>query len=115
MFRNWTVASESETPYWILVLGGAGIVAGLATYGYKIIKVLGIKMAKMTPSRGTVTVQGSSASECLCASAMFALRFISYRVSMVTHCNSSPVPQTQTLKLTQGLLMMSWQQHKAYS
>mmetsp|Transcript_17660 Transcript_17660/g.44470 ORF Transcript_17660/g.44470 Transcript_17660/m.44470 type:complete len:629 (-) Transcript_17660:305-2191(-) len=51
-YRTYKVASEASTPKWILVLGGAGIVTGLATYGYNIIKVLGVKMAKMTPSRG---------------------------------------------------------------
>ncbi|KAJ1624398.1 phosphate transporter [Pavlovales sp. CCMP2436] len=38
--------------YWILVLGGAGIVLGLGTYGYKIMFALGLKLAKITPSRG---------------------------------------------------------------
>lgn len=36
----------------ILVVGGAGIVLGLATYGYKIMRVLGVKMTKLTNSRG---------------------------------------------------------------
>jgi hypothetical protein len=38
----------------ILVIGGAGIVLGLATYGYKIMRVLGVKMVKLTNSRGFV-------------------------------------------------------------
>ena len=42
----------SNTPEWILALGGAGIVFGLATYGYNVIRALGVKMAKMTPARG---------------------------------------------------------------
>ena len=32
--------------------GGVGIVIGLATYGYKIIRVLGVKMVHLTFSRG---------------------------------------------------------------
>jgi hypothetical protein len=32
--------------------GGAGIVIGLATYGYKIMRVFGVKSVKMTNSRG---------------------------------------------------------------
>lgn len=51
-YRTYTVSATAATPKWILVLGGAGIVTGLGTYGYNIIKVLGVKMAKMTPSRG---------------------------------------------------------------
>lgn len=38
----------------ILVVGGAGIVFGLATYGYKIMRVLGVKMVKLTNSRGFI-------------------------------------------------------------
>jgi len=52
VYNNFNVSSEAETPKWILALGGIGLVIGLATYGYNIIKVLGVAMAKMTPSRG---------------------------------------------------------------
>jgi len=38
--------------YWILAIGGFGIVVGLATFGYKIIWAMGIKLVKITPSRG---------------------------------------------------------------
>ena len=38
--------------YWILALGGFGIVLGLALYGYKILHALGTKIAKLSPSRG---------------------------------------------------------------
>ncbi|CAN0366865.1 unnamed protein product, partial [Laminaria digitata] len=38
--------------YWILGLGGVGIVLGLTLYGYKIIAAIGVKIAKITPSRG---------------------------------------------------------------
>jgi len=37
---------------WILALGATGIVIGLATYGYNIMRVLGVKCAHITPSRG---------------------------------------------------------------
>ena len=39
-------------PEWILVIGGLGIVAGLSTYGYKIMRVLGVKALKVTNARG---------------------------------------------------------------
>jgi len=40
--------------YWILSLGGVGISIGLLLYGYKIIRAIGIKLCKITPSRGTI-------------------------------------------------------------
>jgi len=39
-------------PIWILVLGGIGISVGLLTYGYNVIKAIGMKLIKVTPSRG---------------------------------------------------------------
>ena len=43
-----------------MALGGIGISAGLAVYGYKIIKAIGVKMCKITPSRG-ISIELASA------------------------------------------------------
>lgn len=43
---------EVDVAIWVLVLGATGIVVGLATYGYNIMKVLGVKCTHITPSRG---------------------------------------------------------------
>ena len=43
---------EADTPIWILVIGAVGLVVGLGTYGYNIMRALGVRMAAMTPSRG---------------------------------------------------------------
>ncbi|MBS0623345.1 MAG: inorganic phosphate transporter [Verrucomicrobia bacterium] len=37
---------------WLLVLGGSGIVAGLATWGWRVIETIGKKITQLTPSRG---------------------------------------------------------------
>lgn len=52
IYQNDAVASKIEVPAWILALGGAGIVIGLATYGIKIMEVLGKKITFISPSRG---------------------------------------------------------------
>ena len=46
------VAQKADTPIWILVLGGAGIVIGLATMGYKVMQTIGTKITELTPTRG---------------------------------------------------------------
>ena len=46
------VAQKSELPIWILLIGGLGIVAGLATYGYKVMRTIGTKITELTPTRG---------------------------------------------------------------
>ena len=41
-----------ETPLWILFLGAAVIVLGLATLGYRVMKTIGENIVKLTPSKG---------------------------------------------------------------
>lgn len=45
------VTQKSELPLWILVVGGFGIVVGLATYGYKVMRTIGTKITELTPTR----------------------------------------------------------------
>jgi sodium-dependent phosphate transporter len=52
IYQNGTVSSKIEVPYWILAIGGGGIVVGLATYGIKIMEVIGKKITYISPSRG---------------------------------------------------------------
>jgi len=46
------IEQSSELPIWILMLGGAGIVLGLATLGYKVMRTIGSKITELTPTRG---------------------------------------------------------------
>ncbi len=46
------VSSTAPMPTWILLTGAAGIVVGLATYGWKVIATVGQKITELTPSRG---------------------------------------------------------------
>jgi PiT family inorganic phosphate transporter len=46
------VGAKSAVPIWVLVLGGAGIVIGLATYGRHVIATVGESITQLTPSRG---------------------------------------------------------------
>ncbi len=46
------VAQKSELPLWILFLGGAGIVTGLITLGYRVMRTIGKKITELTPTRG---------------------------------------------------------------
>ena len=46
------VAQKAALPLWILVMGGTGIVIGLATLGYKVMQTIGTRISHLTPSRG---------------------------------------------------------------
>ncbi|MCP4125484.1 MAG: inorganic phosphate transporter [Gammaproteobacteria bacterium] len=46
------ITQKAGLPIWILILGGAGIVVGLATMGYKVMQTIGTKITELTPTRG---------------------------------------------------------------
>ncbi len=46
------IAAKSAIAWWILPLGGFGIVAGLALFGHKVIATIGQGITHLTPSRG---------------------------------------------------------------
>jgi len=50
--QNGVITAKSTLPIWVLMLGGGGIVIGLATYGRHVIATVGKKITQLTPSRG---------------------------------------------------------------
>lgn len=59
------VSKKVPVPVWILAMGGAGIVVGLGLYGYKIITAIGVKLTKITPSRGFSIELGAALVICV--------------------------------------------------
>jgi len=47
-----TVSLNAGVPLWALAIGGVGIVTGLATWGWRVIKTVGEQITELTPSRG---------------------------------------------------------------
>ncbi|MFT6463822.1 inorganic phosphate transporter [Halopseudomonas sp.] len=67
VLQTGTISAQSLVPGWVLLLGGIGIVIGLATYGYRVIATIGKHITELTPSRGfaaelatAITVVGAS-------------------------------------------------------
>ncbi len=56
------IAQKAELPLWILVLGGFGIVVGLATMGYKVMQTIGTRITQLTPSRGFCATLAAAAT-----------------------------------------------------
>ncbi len=50
--QTGAISAQSALPLWVLVLGGAGIVVGLATFGRHVIATVGERITHLTPSRG---------------------------------------------------------------
>jgi PiT family inorganic phosphate transporter len=50
--HNGEIAAKTALAWWILPLGGIGIVLGLAIFGHKVIRTIGQGITHLTPSRG---------------------------------------------------------------
>lgn len=61
------VEGRSPVSPWVLLLGGGGIVLGLATYGRKVMQTVGTQITALTPSRG-FAAEMSAASTIVLAS-----------------------------------------------
>ena len=61
IYKSGSVPLEGSTvDTWILAMGGAGIVVGLACLGYKVMAAIGVNMVTVTPSRGFAIEIGSA-------------------------------------------------------
>jgi PiT family inorganic phosphate transporter len=50
--KHNTVPGKVSVSVWFLILGGLGIAIGLATFGYRVMRLVGTKVTEITPSRG---------------------------------------------------------------
>lgn len=60
VIESGSVQATAIVPNWILLLGGIGIVVGLATYGFKVMATIGKKITELTPSRGFAAELGAA-------------------------------------------------------
>ncbi|MGD9579989.1 MAG: inorganic phosphate transporter [Vampirovibrionia bacterium] len=59
--------NEMYVPLWVLMLGGIGIVIGLATWGYRVMETLGKKITELTPTRGFSATFGAATTVLICS------------------------------------------------
>jgi inorganic phosphate transporter, PiT family len=52
ILQTGAVEMQVAVPFWVLFLGGTGIVLGLATYGYRVMTTVGSRITEITPTRG---------------------------------------------------------------
>lgn len=50
--QTGTIPKVSVVPTWVLMMGGGGIVIGLATWGWRVVETIGKRITELTPSRG---------------------------------------------------------------
>ncbi len=56
------LAQTSPVPIWVLLLGGTGILVGLATYGYRVMQTIGTKITQLTPTSGFCATMAAAAT-----------------------------------------------------
>lgn len=61
------ISSQVSVPVWVLALGGAGIVVGVSTWGYRVMNTIGKKITRITPTRGFAASFGAASSVLLCS------------------------------------------------
>lgn len=62
VMKTHSLAATAPVPSWLLALGGAGIVLGLATWGWRVIETVGKKITELTPTRGFSAEFGAAAT-----------------------------------------------------
>lgn len=62
VLEHGAVSDKALMPSWILLLGGLGIVTGLALYGHKVIATVGTNVTELTPSRGFAATLATAAT-----------------------------------------------------
>lgn len=62
VLQTGAIQTSTYVPMWALGLGGVGIVAGLATWGWRVIDTIGKKITELTPTRGFAAEFGAAAT-----------------------------------------------------
>ena len=71
--------TDTGIPIWVLLMGGLGMVIGMATWGYKVVLTIGSKITQLTPTRG------------------FSAQFATATVVLLHSYSSLPISTTHTL------------------
>ncbi len=67
IIKTNAIPKQVEVELWILVLGGTGILFGLATMGYKVMHMVGNNITEITPSRGVAADIGATVTVLTCS------------------------------------------------
>lgn len=101
------VTKKADVPIWILVLGGIGIVFGLATWGYKIINRMGRELTKISASRGFIIELAAALTVIIASRAEMPVSTTHCQVGSVVGCGLVAGKKNIQWKLIKGILF-SW-------
>ena len=93
------IDAKATVPLWALFLGGAGIVIGLATYGWRVMETVGKKITELTPSRGFCAMFGAATTVVIASHNMPLMeKFSQHKRLMLDHGRAELVEPKKTVK-----------------
>ena len=107
IYKYNEVTKKADVPIWILVLGGIGIVIGLATWGYKIINRMGREITKISASRGFIIELAAALTVIIASRAEMPVSTTHCQVGSVVGCGLVAGRKNIQWKLIKGILF-SW-------
>jgi sodium-dependent phosphate transporter len=107
IYKYNEVTKKADVPIWILVLGGVGIVFGLATWGYKIINRMGREITKISASRGFIIELAAALTVIIASRAEMPVSTTHCQVGSVVGCGLVAGRKNIQWKLIKGILF-SW-------
>ena len=107
IYKYNSISSKSNVPIWILVLGGVGIVIGLATWGYKLINKMGRQLTKISSSRGFIIELGAALSVIIASRAEMPVSTTHCQIGSIVGCGLVGGIKNIEWKLIYGILF-SW-------
>ena len=100
------IGAKAVMPWWVLGIGAVGIVVGLSTYGWRVIRTIGRKITELTPSRG-FAAELAAASTVVLASATVPISTTHTLVGAVLGVGLARGVDALNLK-TVGAIIGSW-------
>lgn len=107
IYETNSVEKKADVPLWILALGGAGIVFGLATWGYKIINRLGRDLTKISASRGFLIELSAATTIIIASRTEMPVSTTHCQVGSIVGCGLTGGTKNVKWSLLKGILF-SW-------
>jgi len=107
ILKDGVTALAEGVPIWVLLLGGAGIVCGLSTWGYKVMATVGRNITGISPTRGFSAEFGAATTVLVCSKLGLPVSTTHTLVGAVVGIGLLRGLQSLNLKLV-GQIFASW-------
>jgi inorganic phosphate transporter, PiT family len=101
------IGKAASVPNWILVLGGVGIVVGLATLGYKVMRTIGQRITTLTPTTGYCATLAAAATVVVASRTGLPVSTTHVAVGAVIGVGLASGVEALDLRVI-GTIVMSW-------